>query len=191
MKVPNEFYEIWFDTHNYPDQWFLSEPLAADGGEIDARDFTHGRKYRGPLPAIVPVGNPGRELAFSFGAFNMPVVSRDVASAIQKVAGRDVEFFAVDVPASKGEYLILNALCRLACLDEERSEFTRWEPDDNRPDRLGRYKMISEIRLDPSRIGRHHIFRIKDATFSLLASDVLKDAIHDIPDLGVKFRSVM
>ena len=191
MKVPNEFYEIWFDVDNYPDQWFLDEPLAADGGEIDARDFTVGRKYRGPLPVIVPIGNPGRELAFSFGAFNMPVGSRGVASAIQKAAGRDVEFFAVDVPASKGEYLILNALRRLACLDEERSDFTRWGPDDNRPDRLGRYKMISEIHLDPSRIGRRHIFRLRDATFFLFASDVLKDAIHDIPHLGVEFRSVM
>jgi uncharacterized protein DUF1629 len=75
----------------------------------------------------------------------------------------------------------------LDCLDEEKSEFTRWTEEDERPNRLGQYHIISTIRIDPSRAQNHHIFRIKDWPLALLVSDTLKNTLEGIPDLGVVF----
>ena len=120
----------------------------------------------------------------------MPVVSMDVGQTIQRIAPREVELFPVDIPGAKQRYAILNAICLVNCLDEFRSEFTRWELKDNRPEMMGRYKMISTIRIDPLRARGHHIFRIMGWPLALLVSGVVKHAIEDVPNLGVEFRPV-
>ena len=183
------FFDVCADHLTFPDQWFLDEPLTVTGEEIDAREFRSGVPYRGPLPVIVPIGNPGLELAFNFGAFDMPVVSSEIADIINELAPGDVQCFPVDVPGAQGSYQILNAVCSLDCLDEERSEFTRWLPGDHRSDRIGQYHMISTIRVDPKRTYEHQIFRIKNWPIALLVSNTIKDALASIPRLGVVFET--
>ena len=183
-----QVFQVWPDHARYPDKWFLDEPLTINGVEIDAREFTEARVYRGPAPAVLPVANPGREVAFHLAAFEMPVVSTTVAEIVQRLATRDVELFPVDVQGAKRSYLILNVVCALDCLDESRSEVTRWREEDGRPDRLGEIHVISTIRVDPVRTGGHHIFRLRDWPHALLVSDTLKSALEDLPDLGVVFE---
>jgi hypothetical protein len=48
--------------------------------------------------------------------------------------------------------------------------------------------MVSTIRVDPARTQNHHIFRIKDWPLALLVSHKLKEALEDIPNLGVVFE---
>lgn len=181
-------FRILPDHIQYPDQWFLDDPLTADGKEIDSRDFTYGLPYRGPLPAVGQIGNAGRELAFTFGAFDMPVVSAEVANIVRQIAPLDVQCFSLSIPRAVGKYQILNAVCSLDCLDEERSEFTVWQESDHRPDLIGQYHTIPTIRIDPHRTGDHHVFRILNWHVALLVSDTIKDALADIPDLGVVFK---
>jgi hypothetical protein len=180
-------FDIRSDRSKFPGKWFLDEPLTAAGEEIDAREFTAGVPYRGPLPAVVPVYKPGKELAFNLGAFDMPVVSSAVADIVYQAAPGDVECFPVNVPGSKGSYQILNAVCSLDCLDEQRSEFTRWQAGDHRSDLIGQYRMISTIRIDPRRTRNHHVFRIKNWPIAFLVSNTLKDALVGISDLGLVF----
>jgi hypothetical protein len=182
-------FDVCADHVAFPDQWFLDEPLTVAGEQIDSREFTSGKLYEGSLPALVPVGNPGVELAFNLGAFDMPVVSSEIADVISQLAPTDVQFFPVEIPGAQGSYQILNAVCSLDCLDEERSEFTRWQPGDHRSDRIGKYHMISTIRIDPERTGNHHVFRIKNWPIALLVSDAIKDALISIPRLGVLFET--
>lgn len=181
-------FDIRADRLKFPDRWFLDEPLTAAGEEIDEREFAEGVRYTGPVPAVVPVYNPGRELAFNLGAFDMPVVSTAVADIIGHAAAGDVECFPVKVPGAKGSYQILNAVHSLDCLDEQRSEFTRWRAGDHRSDLVDQYRMISTIRIDPQRTGHHHVFRIKNWPIALLVSDTIKDALVTIPELGVVFE---
>lgn len=185
---PKQLFRILADHIQYPDQWFLDDPLTADGVEIDPREFTDGRPYRGPTPTSASIGNPGRELAFNFGAFDMPVVSSAVADIIWRIAPLDVQCFAIDVPGAAGSYHVLNAVCSLDCLDEKRSEFTRFQVGDHRSDLIGQYHTIPLIRVDPRRTHDHHVFRIHNWHVALLVSDTIKDALADIPDLGVVFN---
>ncbi len=182
-------FDVRPDFTRFPGQWFLDEPLSVDGTEIDAREFTEGVAYRGMRPATVPIANMGKEVAFHLGAFDMPVVSRAVGETITRIAGSDVEVFPIDVPTAKGNYSILNVICRLECLDESRSEFTRWKEEDRRPDRLGDYHVISTIRVNAERTGSHHIFRLRDWPLALLVSDTLRDALEGIPNLGIDFHT--
>jgi hypothetical protein len=179
------------DHARFPDQWFLSEPLTVDHQEIDSREFTEGVVYQGSVPRIVPVGQPGKELGFGFGAFDMPVVSTAVAEVIRRVAPGEAEFFPVKIAGAKAEYHILNAICRAECLDEERSEFTMWAEEDDNPEQLGNYKMISTIRVDPARVDGHHIFRIARWPLALLVSDTLRRALEAIPNVGIVFEPVV
>jgi hypothetical protein len=192
MYSPQEqFYRVLPDDAQFPDQWFLDEPLTADYQEIDAREFTKGVSYMGPRPMIVPVGQPGRELAFAFGAFDMPVASTTVVEVIRHVAAGEIEFFPVNIAGANADYGVLNAICRAECLDEGRSEFTMWTEEDNNPQMMGNYKMISTIRIDPARTNGHHIFRIARWPLALLVSDALRRALADVPNIGVVFESVV
>jgi hypothetical protein len=192
QSSPNRkrLYQLLPDHIQYPDLWFLDDPMTTDGQAIDPREFTSGRPYCGPVPAVATIGNPGRELALNLGAFDMPVVSRAVADIVWRLAPLDVQLFPIDIPGAVDSYQILNAVCSLDCLDEERSEFTRWQAGDHRSDLIGQYRMISTIRIDPSRTHNHHIFRILNFHIALLVSETIKDALVDIPKLGVLFDPV-
>ncbi len=180
-------FRVLADNIGAPDQWFLDEPHCPDGLLIDAWEFTQGVPYRGRRPAVVPVFQPGRELAFNFGALDIPIVSDVVVNAIRRVAPNDVEYFPVSVVGARNSYSILNVTCALVCLDEQRSEFTRWKKGDSREDLIGQYHTVSTIRIDTNRIDDHHVFRLKFWPTALLVSEDIKNAIADIPDLGIVF----
>ena len=48
--------------------------------------------------------------------------------------------------------------------------------------------MLWEIRVDANLTGEHHLFRLPDWEISLLVSDTVKDALLEVPDLGVEFK---
>jgi hypothetical protein len=188
-EQPGRIFRVLADHQRYPDAWFLDEPQTGDREEIDARAFTQGFRYTDTSPAVVPVAKPGPPLQFNFAAFDMPVVSTAVAEVVSKLARQDIELFPVAVPQARESYHILNALCRIDCLDEARSEFTRWQKDDHRNDLIGKYRMISTIRIDVSRTTGHPIFRLADWPIALLVSASLKAALEELPNLGAIFSS--
>ena len=190
LAQPKKLFQLLPDHIQYPDQWFLDDPMTTDGQAIDPREFTAGRPYCGPAPAVARIGNPGRELAFNLGAFDMPVVSAAVAEIVWRLSPRDVQLFPIDIPGAVDSYQILNAVCSLDCLDEERSEFTRWQAGDHRSDLIGQYRMISRIRVDLSRTHNRDILRVLNFHIALLVSETIKDALVDIPNLGVLFDPV-
>jgi hypothetical protein len=185
------YYDVLADDQRFPDRWFLDEPLSEAGEQIDAREFRYGRPYVGLLPVRVPIQQEGRVVKFTLAAFDMPIVSDDVAQIVQRIAPEEVECFPVLVGAAMiSGYAILNAVCQEACVDEERSEFMRWMPEDGRPDKVGKYRMISEIVIDSTRTHHRHIFRIEDFVVALIVSDKIKRALEGLPDLGVVFKPV-
>lgn len=184
------YFDVATDDERFPDRWFLDEPLSADGNEIDARAFTYGRAYVGPRPVIVPIQQNGRKVQFNLAAFDMPVVSEEIASVIGELAPRDIEFFPVTIERSLPGYVVLNTVRREACVDESMSDVTFWTTEDGRPDKVGRYRMVSDLTIDPTRTHGAHIFRIQDFEVALLVSERIKDALESIDNLGVVFEPV-
>lgn len=173
------------------DRWFLGIPQADDGTEIDARLFTGCKPYAGPLPKVVPIDNPGYEWGFNLAAFDMPVVSKDVIEAILSLSEGRCERYPVDVAGIKDKYIILNVLDSSRCIDEEKSEIMRWPANGRRPELAGRYRMITNLTIDPARTNGSHIFRLVGWEIALIVSEKVKEAIANIPELGVVFQPVV
>jgi hypothetical protein len=185
-----DLFQIFPDHAGFPDQWFLNQPVAINGEEIDPRDFTGPKPYRGARPAAVHIGNPGRELAFNLGAFDMPVVSTRVANVFRTICPGDIELFSVDIGGARDSYQILNVLHEFKCLDEARSEFTKWQPGDHRSDLIGEYHSVSKVRIDATQTEDSHIFRIVGWHIDLIVSAELKEAMQTVPQLGIVFEHV-
>jgi hypothetical protein len=186
-----KYFDIRADDKQFGDRCFLGEPVSENGQAIDARLFRYGKTYEGIVPHSVPVQQNGKRIAFNLAAFDMPVVSNKVASVLRDVAANDCEFFPVAVGGSNVGMSIVNVVRRIECVDESRCEdVMKWRPEDNRPDRLGSYRSIGGLRIDPTRMEGHHIFRIFGWEVALIVSEVIRAKLETIENLGIVFDEV-
>lgn len=235
LGKPMDYFRILTDDVNYPDRWFLEDPLVADmvrpnaallagegversqsvkngdkvdvwlvpmdnlsysltvfpSGEceIDAREFTEGRRYSGPSPYRIPFQD-GRRVAFNLGSLDMPVVTTEIADILQELAPGDIERFPVTIGSNIAGYEIINAIHHRRCVNEEYSGVTKWTLDDHRADLAGQYRSIDHLVIDPSRTGGSHIFRLWGSLIELIVAEDIKLAIEPIQNLGVVFDPV-
>jgi len=187
---PLRYYDVKTDDTRHSDRWFLDEPRSEDGGEIDAREFTYGKSYDGPRPANVPIQYQGKPVAFNFAAFDMPVVSERIASAIEEIAPGQVQRFPVLIDSRIPGYEILNAVCTEACLDESRAEVLKWLLEDGRPEKIGEYRMVVNLKIDSARARGRHVLRIRGWEVALIVSSDVKRAIEAEENLGIVFDDV-
>lgn len=184
------YYRVLADNSRYADRWFLDDPLAADGRELDAREFRYGQTYTGPSPVVLPIGRDGRRVAFHLAAFDMPVVSTEIANILDRIGPGDIQRFPVKVDNTICGYEIVNAVTQQNCVDEGRSGARKWGLEDGRSDKIGQYREFAQLVIDPSRTNARHIFRIWGSLVELIVSDEVKRAIERLPELGVIFKSV-
>ncbi len=185
-----KYYRLVTDDDAFPDRWFLDEPVGRDGEQLDARDFRYGTAYDLSIPAAVPIQYPGRTVAFNLAAFDMPVVTTEIGQLIEDLAPAEIQRFPVRIGSATPGYEILNVVCRQDCVDEHRSEVMKWGENDGRPEKIGTYRMVTELTIDPDRVDGHHIFRIKDWEIALIVSDTIRTQLEGIENLGVKFETV-
>lgn len=185
------YFRVLADDNQFGNRWFLDEPLSECGQSIDARLFRYGTIYEGIAPHSVPVQQEGKRIAFNLAAFDMPVVTNEVVSIVRALAETDCEFFPVVIGESNVGMSILNVVRRIECVDELRcEEVMKWRPEDCRPDRLGCYRSIGGLRIDPAKTAGHHIFRIYGWEVSLIVSEVIRAKLDTIEDLGIVFDDV-
>lgn len=184
-----KYFRILADNQKHGNRWFLDE--ASRGGEtIDPRSFTEARLYSGPNPQTVSIQQKGQMVQFNLAAFDMPVVSDLVWKCIKPLVGADAQFFSVMIaPRLKG-FGILNVISAAKCVDEQRTDVQRWEPDDERPELVGQYLGLTNIIIDPKRTGGKHLFRIQGWEIALIASEKFREKLMGVPDLGVAFEPV-
>ena len=185
------YFDVLADDKRFGDRWVLDEPLSENGQQIDARLFRYGKTYEGVAPHSVPVQQNGERIDFNLAAFDMPVVSNDVVSIVRAIAENDCEIFPVIIGESNVGMSILNVVRRVECVDEPRcEEVMKWRPEDNRPDRLGFYRAIGGLRIDPKKAEGHHIFRIFGWEVSLIVSEMIREKLESIQNLGIVFDEV-
>lgn len=171
------------------DLWFLGEPSNSDGEELDARIFTTCRPFgKTQSPLLLPIEKRGRPVPLSFGAFDMPVASRTLGDSFALAAGGDVEL--VPAVAEDGtELSIVNVLPEVECIDESRTIGEKWTPEDGRPDKIGRYRTILELFIDPNRVDRE-IFRLAGRRIVLIVSDWFAEVTGLTSLEGIKLQPV-
>jgi hypothetical protein len=185
--MTSSFFRVLADPKK--SRWFLDEPLSATGQVIDARQFTQGSRYEGPTPMSVPIAQPGPVVNFNLAAFDMPVTSEHIAGILRQFS-HDFQCFPIAVDKNKTSFQIVNATARVKCLDESRSEIVKWKPEDGRPERVGCYRMVTNLWIEPRACRNQHVFRVEGWEIALIVSDEVKEAIESTPDLGVVFGPV-
>lgn len=160
------------DDVTYPGRWHVG---AITSDEEDVSDsLWDGRHYiGGPLSAEVTTD--GTKLDFCLTSFAVPIGTTAAADAIQREATRDLQ----RIPLVGTSYEVLNSVRVVDCLDEGSSEFQKWTPTDGYPDKVGEYRQVTSLKLNPSCIPKDaHFFRVQGWLIALIVSTPVKEALE-------------
>lgn len=186
-----KYYRV-LDDLKFPARWHLEAPVDGAGREVDPWQFTDGKLLEVRSDLSVPVRHAGVTLDFTFAAFDVPVVTPRAQSAIMSAAASDIQLLPVAVDQADtagGPFAILNATRLIPCLDESRSEFMKWTKADRRPDRVGKYRMVTRLRIESEKVTAD-VFRIAGWEVALIVSDNVREAMRAASITGVRFEAV-
>ncbi len=186
----NRFYDLMDDRRSRT-RWHLGGPVDEQGREIDPWQFKEGEKLElGCVPRL-PIDIPGSPLDYCWAAFSIPVVHGRVVQLFERQGVGDVQFIPARVEGHTEPYFILNALRIIRCIDDARCEEVRyWMPEDDRPDKLGEYRVVAGLRIDPTKVGDARIFRPWGWKVALVISEDLKQAMEAEGITGTRFVAV-
>lgn len=185
------YHELFFDP-SVREQWVLAEPVDAHGEELEPWRFFCGHPIEWAGTPRVPLAEPGRALDFSFTTLSIPVVHGRLVPVFESLGlQRQIQFLPVEVEGRPEPYFIANVLRVIPCIDDARCERVEyWRPEDGAPDRVGDYRLVRGLQIDPNRVGDVDIFRPKGWSSVLIVSDRLKQALENQRVDGLRFTQV-
>jgi hypothetical protein len=184
------YYEL-LDDRRSAGRWHLGPPLDESGQEIDPWQFKEGRVLElGGIPRF-PLDVSGHPLDFCWAAFSIPVMNDRFARLFEPLRMKEVQLIPAQVEGQSGPWYILNVLQVIPCIDDARSGAVQyWEPEDNQPDKLGEYRAVHQMRIDPAKVGGARIFRPWGWRVALVISEDIKNAMEDSGLSGTRFIGV-
>ncbi|OJT16230.1 hypothetical protein BO221_50970 [Archangium sp. Cb G35] len=202
MTVQGRYFKL-YDDMSIRGRWDLRFPLFKDGGDSGSREddderelfdtwrFNEGRVLELERPIRLTMKPAGLALEFS-EAMGTPIVHRRVVSLFERLGlQKEVQFIPVEVEGQTEPWFIFNALRIIRCIDDARcEEVLYWQPEDNRPDKVGQYRDVAGLRVDPEKIGDAHIFRPWGWKVVLIVSEYVKQAMEAEGITGIKFLEV-
>lgn len=184
------YYELQ-DDMRVPGRWHLRHPLDEHGQKIDPWQFDEGRRLEPQGIIRFPVKPDGVTLEFTLDSFATPVVHARVVELFERLGVQEVQFLPVQVEGHAGPYFILNALRILRCIDEARCEEVRhWTPEHGEPEKVGQYRYVRGMRIDPTKVEGTRIFRPWGLTLTLVVSEDVKEALEREGITGTRFVEV-
>jgi hypothetical protein len=97
----------------------------------------------------------------------------------------------VKVASESEPYFLVNVTRTVRCIDDSASEEVRyWKPEDGRPEKVGKYRAVSGMRIDPTKVGDAKVFRTWGWSIALIVSEDLKEALERAGVTGAKFEEV-
>ncbi|WP_369945125.1 imm11 family protein [Vitiosangium sp. GDMCC 1.1324] len=138
-----------------------------------------------------PLDIPGLSLDFCWAAFSILVVNERFIQLFERLGVREVQFIPTRVEAHPEPYFILNPLRIIRCIDDARCEEVRyWKPEDGQPEKVGEYRVVAGMRIDPTKVGDARIFRPWGWPVALIVSEDLKQAMEQEGITGTRFIEV-
>jgi hypothetical protein len=186
------YFELLDDVYVHG-RWELNDPTDQSGREVENPwMFRKGEPVQLEECLKVPLTRPGRPLDFSMAGIGVtPVIHAKVAAILTQLAPADVQLLPVDVASQSEPYFIANVTRVVRCIDDEASEEVQyWKPEDGRPEKVGKYRAVSGMRIDPTKVGDAKVFRTWGWTIALIVSEDVKEAIERAGISGVNFKEV-
>ncbi|WP_205520388.1 imm11 family protein [Pyxidicoccus caerfyrddinensis] len=174
-------------------RWLLGDPTDSQGQEVDDPwQFADGCPVQVEARLKIPIDHPGSPLDFSLAGVGVtPIVHKGVAHIFEELAPDDVQLFPVDVAGQSEPYFILVATRLIRCIDDNASTEVRyWKPEDGRPEKVGKYRAVSGMRIDPKKVGDAKVFRTWGWSIALIVSEDIKEALERAGVTGCHFKEV-
>jgi hypothetical protein len=188
--MPKRYFRLVDDVY-VPGRWHLRSPTDLQGREVDPWAFTDGTPIPNPGRLRIPVDRPGKPLDFSLTGLAVPVIHVRVAAALTELAPGEVQLLPVEIQGQPEQFCILVATRLIRCIDDAAcKEVELWTPEDGRPEKVGEYRDVSGLRIDPSKVGDTHVFRPWGWSVALLVSEDVKDALERLGATGTRFSEV-
>lgn len=197
-----KFFEIDYDWKLYPNRWYLDNPIDNNGNDIDANMLPRRGIYKGPEIKKVKIDMeyPGIKLDFSFGYFNLILLSKKAADIIESCGGRIQRFPVILEPTFENNYeVIFIPDCPSGCIDLSRAEeFEFYSEDDKKakspyggilPRQKGMLYKIYDLYLKKEKIPDSQIFRPWEFS-SIIISEKIKNEFELNKITGIKYRLV-
>ncbi len=185
------YFELW-DDKRWPGRWHLGGPVDEQGTPLATWQFLEGKRLDLGGTPFLPVTRKGQALEFTFAAFNIPLVHHRVVSILERLnLQQEVQLFEARVEGEPEPYFILNPLRTLRCVDEARcEEVSLYEARHGEPDKIGQYRAIGGLRIDPTQVGEADIFRPWGWPVALIISQRVKRTLEDEGITGTRFKEV-
>lgn len=183
----SDFYEI-IDDLDATDRWFLTLPKCAHGEHFDARTLTRAREVTISCDLVCEVRRAGRPLDFTIADFDVPILSPRVVQVLRTHGVRLQTAPVTLLDPSPVALELVNFLAAADCMDEDRSVFDRWTAAHGRPDKIGKYRVVTRMVLDRSRIPAEPLFRVRGWELAVVASSALVGALSNVGVTGIRFR---
>ncbi|WP_407667015.1 imm11 family protein [Myxococcus guangdongensis] len=77
------------------------------------------------------------------------------------------------------------------CIDDKASkEVQYWMPEDERPEKIGHYRGVIDLRIDRAQVGNAKVFRTWGWSVALIVSEDIKAALGAAKITGARFEEV-
>ncbi|MBM7118624.1 imm11 family protein [Archangium primigenium] len=176
----------------HPERWVLGDALDAQGLEVGERLYLNEAATRFDGLLRVPLLHPGSPLDFSLAnGGDFPVVTQAVASALAERTSGDVQLYPAEVDLRSEPYFLVNVARLVKCIDDAAcTEVRYWKPEHGRPDKVGQYRAVHGMRIDPAKVGEAKVFRPWGYPAALLVAEDVKEALERTGASGLEFREV-
>lgn len=189
-----KYFQVWPDM-NVIGRWILG----------DVRHLNNWDLIKPPNWLMEPghfqldVTQQGHEMDYSFAGYAcVTVVSDAFRTALAGLPEVDepyrsvvMESVSINGQEVGGSYFLLIVETRLDCIDELRSDFTRFEIEDAvRPDLAGEYSAFTKLVIDADRVAGHHIFRLEGFAGALVVSEEVKSRLDAAGVVGIEYDLV-
>ncbi|MFY0562582.1 imm11 family protein [Archangium lansingense] len=178
-------------------------PLFKDGEDEGGREddderelfdiwrFREGRVLEVERPIRLSMKPAGIALEYT-ESMGIPVVHRRVVSLFERLGlQKEVQFIPVEVDGQSEPWFILNVLQVIRCIDDARCEEVSYRlPEHGDSARVGQYRNVRGLKVDPEKIGGAHIFRPWGWLVVLIVSEHVKSAMEAEGITGIKFLEV-
>lgn len=180
------------DDVHIPERWYVDSPRDDQGTELIPYQFRRGRILGWEKPLYLPIHIPGRALDFTQAALGFIIVNSRFVSVCDRLGiQNEVQFIPARVEGQSEPYFVLNPLRIVKCVDEARSEeFSLWEPRHGVPEKVGHYRHVSGLKIDPEKVEDASIFLPWGWTVVLIVSERVKQAIEEEGLVRPKFIEV-
>jgi uncharacterized protein DUF1629 len=183
-------------TPDGSDGWVLQGPFDEQGARlIDPWQYTDGRHLDEANPASPPtfrIAQPaGSPLDFNISGLGIPLVPERVVRIFERLRTKDVQFLPARIASLTEPWFILNVTRVVRCIDDARCrQVNYFRPEDGQPEKVGTYRAVHDMRIDPTKTEGARIFRTWGWLIAIIVSQDIKEALEQEHVSGTKFIEV-